>query len=92
MGALRWNGRDARFCIENRFSIFAHLDRFRNHEPGHGVNPAQSVFVKLKHVQNKFCSLRQRFSRAWKGDNEQVSCRLFHVKQIAVRGGLQVQP
>ena len=32
MGALRWDGRDARTCIENFFTLFAHLDRFRHGE------------------------------------------------------------
>ena len=40
----RW---DARFCIENRFPLFARFDRFRNHEPGHGANPARSPVVQL---------------------------------------------
>ena len=29
MGTLRWDGRDARFCIENRFTVFAGLCRVR---------------------------------------------------------------
>ena len=32
MGALRWDGRDARFRIENRFRILAHFCRFRHNE------------------------------------------------------------
>ena len=28
MGALRWNGRDARYCIENLFFLLARFDRF----------------------------------------------------------------
>ncbi len=50
---------DARFCIKNCLRFFARLNRFRNSEPEHGVNPARSLFVRLKHAQDKSCGLRR---------------------------------
>ena len=47
MGALRWDGRDARLCIENRFCIPARLFGFNPDEPEHGANPARSPVVQL---------------------------------------------
>ena len=42
MGALRWDGRDARLHIENRFRILARLYGFTPDEPEHEVNLARS--------------------------------------------------
>ena len=57
MGTLRWNGRDARFCIENRFTVFARFCRLQIGRARHGDNLARSVFGKLKHAQDKSCGL-----------------------------------
>ena len=57
MGALRWDGRDARYCIENQSTLFAHFCRFRRDEPENEANPARSSHVRLKHAQDKSCGL-----------------------------------
>ena len=53
MGALRWDGRDARACIENRFRILARLNGFKHDGPEHDVFLARSLVVKLKHARDK---------------------------------------
>ena len=70
MGALRplrMDSEDARTCIENRFTVFAGFYRFNPDGPENEANLARSVFVQLKHAQNKFCGLRRRFRRALEG-------------------------
>ena len=57
MGALRWDSGDARFCIENRFTLFARFCRLQIGRAEHGDNPARSVFGKPKHAQDKSCGL-----------------------------------
>ena len=57
MGALRCDSRDARTCIENRFTLFALFCRLQIGRAEHGVFLARSSHVKLKHAQNKFCGL-----------------------------------
>ena len=44
---LRRDGRDARFCIENRFTLFARFCRLQIGRAGHGDNLARSLFVQL---------------------------------------------
>ena len=60
MGALRplrMDSGDARFCIENRFTVFARFCRLQIGRAEHGDNPARSVFGKPKHAQDKSCGL-----------------------------------
>ena len=57
MGALRWDSGDARFCIENRFTLFARFCRLQIGRVGHRDNLARSVFVQSKHAQDKSCGL-----------------------------------
>ena len=57
MGALRWDGRDARTFIENRFTLFARFCRLQIGRAEHGVNLARSLFVQPKHAQDKSCGL-----------------------------------
>ena len=48
---------DARFCIENRSTLFAHFCRFRHDEPENGANLARSSHVRLKHARSKLLGL-----------------------------------
>jgi len=57
MGALRWDGWDARFCIENRFTLYARFCRLQIGRAEHEGFLARSVFVQLKHAQDKSCGL-----------------------------------
>ena len=60
MGALRplrMDSGDARFCIENRFTVFARFCRLQIGRARHGDNLARSVFVQPKHAQDKSCGL-----------------------------------
>ena len=61
-------------------AIPAGWDRFEPDEPEHGVFLARSLFGWLKHAQNKFCGLRQKFRRA------------FGVGRVFVRRDLIVCP
>ena len=59
-------------------AIPAGFFRFKPDEPENEANLARSVFVQLKHAQNKFCGLRRRFRRALEkgqctGDRNDVS-------------------
>ena len=40
------------------------LFQIQTDEPENEANPARSLFVQLKHAQDKPCGLRQRFRRA----------------------------
>ena len=59
---------DAIFFIGNRFHIPARFRLLRFFEPEHRAIPARSLPGQLKHAQNKFCGLRQRFRRAFARD------------------------
>ena len=82
MGALRWDGRDARYCIENRFFLFARFCRFRRDEPENEVNLARSLFLKLKHAQDKSCGLAAVIQARMERGQSAEEDAMFHVKQF----------
>ena len=84
MGALRWDGRDARLRIENLFSIPARLYGFNTDESKHGVNLARSPVVQLKHAQDKSCGLAAEIQARMEGGQCAEKDAVFHVKQFLI--------
>ena len=73
---------DARACIENLLPIFAHPDRFRNHEPEHGANPARSSVVQLNPCAEQVLRAPPAFqarighrTRVWEAETVTLSSR-----------------
>ena len=65
MGALRWDGRDARGVQPGNGAIFAGFCKFKLDEPENEANLARSVVMQSKHARDKSRGLRQRFNRAF---------------------------
>ena len=93
MGALRWDSEDARFCIENRFTLFARFCRLQIGRAKHGDNLARSLFVQPKHAQDKSCGLTAEIqariergqSRGGRDDVSRETILGFSVRQAAAR-------
>ena len=72
---------DARFCIENRFTLFARFCRLRNERAVTWSQPGLIAEVQSKHAQTSLRPPAEIQARIGKGDNVRSVGMMFHVKQ-----------
>ena len=84
MGALRWDLRDARTCIENCFTLFAHLDRFRHGERNMEAS-SRGLLSCSRNMRRQVCGLaaviQARIGRGQSaGGRDDVSRETFSIQ------------
>ena len=86
MGALRWDGRDARTCIENCFTLFAHLDRFRHGERNMEAS-SRGLLSCSRNMRRQVCGLaaviQSRIGRGQSAEEDAV----FHAEHFFIQDG-----
>jgi len=82
----------ARFRIENRSRIPAHLNRLQIGRAGTGRQPRLIADVQPKHAQDKSCGLRRRFRRAFEGGQRAAFLPNVSRETSAAPPKLQVPP
>ncbi len=87
MGPLRWDGRDARFCIENRFALFARLCGVRICRAGTWRQPRAVCVRAAETCAGQVLRAPPEIQARMEGGQSAVFGRLLHVKHSVLREG-----